>query len=52
MARGKAAYLFVSHGIFSKGFEELKKYYEGIGCTNSIKYSTKPDDCITIPIIY
>lgn len=28
-------YLAVSHGIFSAGFEELKKYFTGIFCTNS-----------------
>lgn len=28
-------YLFVTHGIFSKGIEELGKYYEVIGCTDS-----------------
>lgn len=30
-------YLFVSHGIFSKGFNELKKYFKGIYTTNSVK---------------
>lgn len=28
-------YLFVTHGIFSKGFDELNKYYKKIYCTNS-----------------
>lgn len=28
-------YLIVTHGIFSKGFEELSKYFDGIYCTNS-----------------
>lgn len=28
-------YLIVTHGIFSKGFEELGKYFDGIYCTNS-----------------
>lgn len=28
-------YLIVTHGIFSKGFEELEKYFDGIYCTNS-----------------
>jgi len=28
-------YLVVTHGIFSKGFEELSKYFDGIYCTNS-----------------
>ena len=30
-------YLVVTHGIFSKGFEELNKYFDGIYCTNSYK---------------
>lgn len=30
-------YLIVTHGIFSKGFEELGKYFKGIHCSNSIK---------------
>lgn len=33
-------YLIVTHGIFSKGFAELAKYFDGIYCTNS--YSTLP----------
>lgn len=28
-------YLAVTHGIFSKGFDELKQYFDGIFCTNS-----------------
>lgn len=28
-------YLIITHGIFSKGFEELNKYFDGIYCTNS-----------------
>lgn len=28
-------YLVVTHGIFSAGFEELSKYFDGIYCTNS-----------------
>lgn len=28
-------YLIVTHGIFSKDFEELSKYFDGIYCTNS-----------------
>lgn len=28
-------FLIVTHGIFSKGFEELSKYFDGIYCTNS-----------------
>lgn len=30
-------YLIVTHGIFSKGLEELSKYFDGIYCTNSYK---------------
>lgn len=29
-------YLVVTHGIFSKGFDELGKYFKGIHCSNSI----------------
>jgi ribose-phosphate pyrophosphokinase len=39
-------YLIVTHGIFSKGFEELSKYFDGIYCTNSYRdindYITDP----------
>ncbi len=28
-------FLIVTHGIFSKGFEELDKYFDGIYCTDS-----------------
>ncbi len=35
-------YLIVTHGIFSKGFEELNKYFDGIYCTNSYKNITFP----------
>ncbi len=28
-------YLIITHGIFSKGFKELDKYFDGIYCTNS-----------------
>lgn len=31
----KNSFLVVSHGIFSKGFSELSKYFDGIYCTNS-----------------
>jgi len=34
-------YLIVTHGIFSKGFDELSKYFDGIYCTNS--YKNVPD---------
>ena len=29
-------YLVVTHGIFSTGFDELKKHFDGIYCTNSV----------------
>lgn len=28
-------YLIITHGIFSKGFEELSHYFDGVYCTNS-----------------
>lgn len=34
--RENKIYLIVTHGIFSKGFEELNKYFKTIYCTNSI----------------
>jgi ribose-phosphate pyrophosphokinase len=30
-------YLIVTHGIFSAGFDELEKHFDGIYCTNSYK---------------
>lgn len=30
-------FLVVTHGIFSKGFDELSKYLDGIFCTNSVR---------------
>jgi ribose-phosphate pyrophosphokinase len=46
MATQSKIYLIVTHGIFSKGFEELSKYFDGIYCTNSYKdindYITDP----------
>lgn len=30
-------YLIVTHGIFSAGFDELSKHFDGIFCTNSVK---------------
>jgi ribose-phosphate pyrophosphokinase len=30
-------YLIVTHGIFSAGFDELRKYFNKIICTNSVK---------------
>jgi ribose-phosphate pyrophosphokinase len=45
-------YLFVSHGIFSKGFDELRVPYKGIGTTNSIEETRDVFDCDVFPIIY
>jgi len=36
-------YLIVTHGIFSKGLEELGQYFDGIYCTNSYQ-DYKPDN--------
>jgi len=33
----KPIYLIVTHGIFSAGFLELSKYFNGVYCTNSVK---------------
>lgn len=30
-------YLIVTHGIFSKGYVKLSRYFDGIYCTNSVK---------------
>jgi len=30
-------YLIVTHGIFSKGFDELNKYFDGLYCTDSYR---------------
>lgn len=35
-------YLIISHGIFSKGFDDLFKYFDGIYCTNSYSDILKP----------
>jgi len=42
-------YLIVTHGIFSKGFSELSKYFDGIYCTNSysdLKFHPSVNDII------
>ena len=36
-------YLVVTHGIFSKGFKELNKYFDGIYCTNSYSDLNSPE---------
>lgn len=37
-------YLVVTHGIFSSGFTELGKYFNGIYCTNSVKDIVKDSE--------
>lgn len=44
-------YLFVSHGIFSKGYDELMKYYTIIGTTNSFN-KEYPKDIKVINLEY
>ena len=42
-------YLIVTHSIFSKGFSELSKYFDGIYCTNSysdLKFHPSINDII------
>jgi ribose-phosphate pyrophosphokinase len=39
-------YLFVTHGIFSNGFDDLRKYFKKIFTTNSIKNIVEPDNFI------
>ena len=51
-AKSHSNYLFVSHGIFSAGFDELKRYYAGIGTTNSFWESRNVNNCDVFPIIY
>jgi ribose-phosphate pyrophosphokinase len=41
--QGCFADLFVSHGIFSKGTDELKKYYKNIYTTDSRKINERND---------
>lgn len=35
--RDNKIFLVVTHGVFSAGFDELSKYFDGIYCTNSVK---------------
>lgn len=37
-----SVYLYVTHGFFNKGFEELKKYINHVYCTNSVKDINDP----------
>ncbi len=41
-------YLIVTHGIFSAGFKELNKYFNGIYCTNSVKEVGDLDEQATV----
>lgn len=40
--RASRVYLYVSHGLFSKGFDKLKETIDHVYCTNSIKDITDP----------
>lgn len=39
-------YLIITHGIFSKGFDELSQYFDGIYCTNSYKDLLKDNNLL------
>lgn len=43
----KEVYLYVTHGIFSKGFEELKKYFKHIYCYHLLNEANN-DEILTI----
>lgn len=43
--KARKVYLYVSHGIFSKGFDKLKEVIDHVYCTNSVKDIT--DDFVT-----
>ena len=45
-------HLVVTHGIFSAGFGELNKYFEGIYTTNSIANSFEGGDIVKIKTIF
>jgi ribose-phosphate pyrophosphokinase len=45
-------FLFVTHGIFSKGFDELNKYFEKIYCTNSFSDLDSNTKLIQLKIRY
>jgi len=46
----KELYLFVTHGIFSKGFDDLLNYYEHITTTNSWRDLTNIDKVTAIDV--
>lgn len=41
-SRTGKTYLIVTHGIFSAGFDELGKYFDGVYCTTSVKWINYP----------
>lgn len=43
-------YLFVTHGIFSKGFEDLRRHFDHVYCTNSFKTMANSDFLTQYPI--
>lgn len=43
--KARKVYLYVSHGIFSKGFKKLAEVIDHIYCTNSVK-DTGPDEIV------
>ena len=43
--------LFVTHGIFSKGFDDLSKYFDKIYTTNSFTESGISDNVEVIDVI-
>lgn len=47
--RGLRKFLYVTHGVFSQGFTELKKRFQMIYTTDSFKTWPK-EDCSTFPI--
>lgn len=44
-------YLYVTHGIFSKGFDELEKYFTNIYTTNSFEHVRLPDFVKVVPVL-
>lgn len=47
---GAFADLYVTHGIFAKGTDELKKYYKNIYTTDSLPYR-EGNDCYVFPVL-
>lgn len=40
--QGKELYLWVSHGLFTKGYSELEKYFDGVICANLMNHEDTP----------